>query len=76
MPSFRTLTSCYMWNMTYFSLLQGRSQNLKQVSQKFIKAFNVDGVTLISQLMTSYRKSNIESEKILNYRVTSPSNQL
>ena len=36
-----------------------RSQNLKQDPQNFMKAFNVDDVTLTSQLMTSYRKINI-----------------
>ena len=30
----------------------GRSQNLKQVPQNFMKAFNVDDVTLTSELMT------------------------
>ena len=30
----------------------GRSKNLKQVPQNFMKAFNVDDVTLTSQLMT------------------------
>ena len=37
-----------------------------------MNAFNVDVVTLASQLMASYRK--IKSEKKLNYRVTSLSN--
>ena len=32
----------------------GHSQNLKQVPQKYMKTFNVDDVTLPSQLMTSY----------------------
>ena len=52
----------------------GCSQNLKQVLQIFIKAFCVDDVTLTSQLMTSYRKTNIASEKVIKYRVSSPSN--
>ena len=57
------------------SLPQGRSQNLKQVPQNFMKTFNVGGVTLTSQLMTSYsKKINMASEKIINYEVTSPSN--
>ena len=30
----------------------GCSQNLKQVPQNFMKAFNVDDVTLTSELMT------------------------
>ena len=30
----------------------GRSQNLKQVPQNFMKGFNVDDVTLTSELMT------------------------
>ena len=34
----------------------------------------VDDVTLTSQLMTSYRKINIASEKIINSRVFSRSN--
>ena len=54
--------------------LQGCSQNLKQVPQNFMEAFNVDDVTLTFQLMTSYRKINIARENIVNYRVTSPSN--
>ena len=53
---------------------QGRSQNLKQVPQNFIKAFNIDDVKLTSQLMTSYKKINMASEKIINCRVTSPRN--
>ena len=48
---------------------QGHSQNLKQVPQNFTKNVCVDDVTLIFQLMTSYRKINIASEKIINYRV-------
>ena len=55
-------------------MYQGRSQNLKHVPQNFIKTFNVDDVTVTYHLMTSYRKINIASEKIINYRVTSPSN--
>ena len=47
---------------------------VKQVPQNFMKAFNVDDITLTSHLMTSYRKINITSKKIVNYRVTSPSN--
>ena len=39
-----------------------------------MKALNLDDVTLTSQIMTSYRKIKITSEKIVNYRVTSPSN--
>ena len=40
-----------------------------------MKVFNVDGdVTLTFQLMTSYRKINIASEKIIIYIVTSLSN--
>ena len=53
--------------------IQGHSQNLKKVPQNFMKALNVDSVTLTTQAMTSYRKINIESEKIINYRVISPS---
>ena len=53
---------------------QGHSQNLKQAPQNFLKAFNAYDVTLTSQLMTSYRKTKIASEKIISYRVTSPSN--
>ena len=64
MPSFRTLTSCYMWNMTYFSLLQGRSQNLKQVSQNFMKAFNVDDVTFISQLRRHTEKVTSQVKRL------------
>ena len=39
-----------------------------------MKAFNVDDITLTSQQMTSYKKINIASRKIVNYRVTFPSN--
>ena len=58
----------------YYQIIQGDSQNIKQVSQNFMKALNVDDASLTSQLMTSYRKINITSEKIINYSVTSPSN--
>ena len=47
---------------------------MKQVPQNFMKAFNVDDVMLTSQLMMLYRKVNITSENIINYRATSPSN--
>ena len=40
-----------------------------------MKVFNFDDVTLTSQLITSYRKINMASEKIIDYRDTSPSNQ-
>ena len=53
---------------------QGRSQNLKQGPQDFIKTFCVDDVMVTSQLMTPYRKINIASKKIINYCVSSPSN--
>ena len=39
-----------------------------------MKVFNVDNITMTSQIMPSYKKINIASEKILNYRVTSPNN--
>ena len=55
-------------------LRQGWCQNLKQVPQNFMKTFNADDVTLAFQLMASYKKINIASEKIINYRVTSASN--
>ena len=55
-------------------ILQGRSQNLKQVPQSYMTAFNVDDVTLDSQIITSYRKIIIASEKIINYNVTSLNN--
>ena len=53
---------------------QRRSQNLKRVPQNFMKTFNVEYITLASNLMTSYTKINIASEKIMNYKVTSTSN--
>ena len=53
------------------SALQGRGQNQKQVPQNFMKLFDVDDVSLTSQLMTSNRKNNVASEIIINYRVTS-----
>ena len=42
--------------MFYQNGSQRRSQILKQVPQSFMKAFNVDDVTLNSQIMTSCRK--------------------
>ena len=39
-----------------------------------MKIFNIEEVTLTSHPITSYRKINITSEKIINYRVTFPSN--
>ena len=45
-------------------IFQGSSQNLKQVPEHFIEAFNVDAITLTYQLLTSYRKINIASENI------------
>ena len=57
--------------LNYF---QGRRENLKHVPQNFSKVFNIDDVSLTWQLMASYRKINIASQKIVNYRVTSPSN--
>ena len=49
-------------------------QNLKQTPENFLKTFNVEEVALTSHLMKTYREINIASEKIINYRVTSPSN--
>ena len=49
-------------------LPQWHSQNLKQVPQNFMKVFYADVIMVIM----SYRKINIVSEKIINYRVTSP----
>ena len=43
-------------------------------STKHLKVFNVDGVTLTSEIMMLYKKINIESKKIINFRVTSLSN--
>ena len=54
---------------------QGRSQNLKQVLQNFMKTFNVEDVALTSHLMMSYRKINVASETMINDIVTSPSNR-
>ena len=59
--------------LSFGTATNGRSQNLKQVPQNFMKVFNVNDITQ-SRLMTSYRKIYIASEKIINYRVTSPSN--
>ena len=53
---------------------QGHSQNLKQVPQNFTKNVCIDDVTLTFQLMTSYRKIHVAGKKIINYRVSSPSN--
>ena len=63
-----------VWNYQFSDTILGRSQNLKQVPQNFMKTFNVDDVTLTSYLMISYRKINSASEKIINYKVTFPSN--
>ena len=38
-----------------------------------MKVYNIDDVTLRSQIMTTYRKVKIAIEKIIDYRVTSPS---
>ena len=38
-----------------------------------MKAFNVDDITLTPHQMTLYRKIDITSEKVISYRVTSPS---
>ena len=47
---------------------QGRSQKLKQVPQNFMKSFNIDDVTLTSQLRKSYRKINIKKDhKLQSY---------
>ena len=46
----------------------------KKRKKKYIKVFNVDDVPLKSQIMTSYSKINMASKKIINYRVTFPSN--
>ena len=56
------------------SEFQGCRENLTHVSQNFMKVFNIDDVSPTWKLMTSYRKINIASEKIVNDRVTSPSN--
>ena len=66
-------TYTYIYLYTYNS--QGSNQNLKQVSQNSMKAFHVNDVTLKFQVMASYRKINIASENIINYRVTSTINQ-
>ena len=43
-------------------------------TSNFMKVFNVNYFTLTSQLKMSCRKINIASEKVINYRATSPSN--
>ena len=53
---------------------QERSQNMKQFPENFMKDFNVDDAPQASQLMTLYKKINIASKKLINYRVTSASN--
>ena len=53
---------------------QGHTENLKQIPQNFMKVFKVDDVSQRSHLMSSYRKINIASEKVINYRGTSLSN--
>ena len=54
--------------------LQRHGKNFKEVPPNFMKDFNVDDVTLTSQLKASHRKINIKGEKMINYRVTSLSN--
>ena len=65
------LSFCYFWNQS----LGRRSE--ARIWKKFLKiseSFNVDDVTLTSYIMMSFRKINIKSQEIENYRVTSPSN--
>ena len=64
---------CSLSCQFYYTQDQGRSQNFKQVYPSFMKVFNIDDVTLTSQIKKSYRKINIANEKIINYRVTFPS---
>ena len=75
-PYLYTYTYIYLSTYTYIYLYtynsQGSNQNLKQVSQNSMKAFHVDDVTLRFQLMASYRKINIASENIIDYRVYFP----
>ena len=52
-------------------LLINDGEFINYIAENFKKCFNIDEVTLTSQLMTSYRKMNIASEKIINYRVIS-----
>ena len=59
---------------TEIKLEQGHSQNQKQGHENFMQVFIVDDVTMTSQIMTSYWKISIASEKIINDRVTFPSN--
>ena len=56
-------------------LNQRRSQNSKQVPQNFMKVFNIDGAASVLRLMTSYRRLDIASEKEVNWRVASLTNQ-
>ena len=48
---------------------QNNGNNLKQMPQNFMKVSHGDDVTLASKALTSYKKCNIASEKITNYRV-------
>ena len=50
----------------YFLSFHGCSENLKKVRQNFMKIFNVRDVTLTSYIMTSCRKINIASERMVN----------
>ena len=68
----RIFLDCFRKSLS--NIFQGRSQNFNQVPQNFMKVFNVDNVTQISQIRKSCRKINIASEKIINYRITFPNN--
>ena len=44
-----------------FDDMEGRCHSLKKVTQNFMKAFDIDDVTLTLQLMTSYKKIDLTS---------------
>ena len=62
------------WKGCMYNFTTQKWCRIIKISQNFMKAFSVDGVRLKPQLMAPYRKINIASEKIINYRVTYLSN--
>ena len=64
--------NCFLCNTVFKN--RGQPESGTSTSKFQNKINNVDDVTVTSQLMVSYRKINITREKIIDYRVTSPSN--
>ena len=61
-----TLSSLQEKENTYnvqhnFDDMEGRSHNFKKLPQNFMKAFDIDDVTLTPQIMTSYKKIDLKN---------------